>query len=128
MKKGFTLVEILISIVLIFAIITVLFASTGTLTASRGSNLQSTATKIASRQIENLRNTPYASLPVCPSPNGCDITDDNLSKLPSGSAKQFLDDYDGSGDIKLATVQVGWVTSGAAKQLKIDTLIYRYGL
>lgn len=127
-KPGFTLIEILISLVLIIAIIIVLFASTGTLSASRGSNLQSIATKIASRQIETLRKTAYASLPPCPSPAGCTITDSDLAKLPSSSAKQFLDTYEGSPDMKLATIQVDWITNGAAKQLKIDTLIYKNGL
>lgn len=128
MRPGFTLVEILISLILIFAIITILFASTGTLTASRGSNLQSIATKIASRQIETLRKTAYSSLPTCPSPGGCPLTDSDLSKLPSGSAKQILDTYESSADMKLATVQVDWIVNGAVKQLKIDTLIYKNGL
>lgn len=127
-RPGFTLVEILISLILIFAIITVLFASTGTLTASRGSNLQSIATKIASRQIETLRKTTYSSLPSCPSPAGCPVTDSDLSKLPLGSAKQVLDTYESSADMKLATIQVDWTVNGAAKQLKMDTLIYKNGL
>jgi len=128
LKSGFTLIEILISLILILAIILVLFASTGTLNASRGSNLQSVATKIASRQVETLRKTAYSSLPTCPLPDGCPLSDSDLSKLPSASAKQFIDAYSRSADIKLATVEVDWTVSGAPKQIKIETLIYKSGI
>ena len=127
-KPGFTLIEIVLSLLLILAILTVFFAGSGTYTASRGTNLAGIATKIATRQIETLRKVDYASLPSCPSPTGCNISDSDLVKLPSGSAKQFIDTYESSTDIKQVTVVVDWVVSGANKNIKLDTLIYKNGL
>lgn len=127
-RPGFTLIEIVLSLLLILAILTVFFASSSTYTTSRGANLAGIATKIASRQIETLRKTDYASLPSCPSPAGCPISDSDLSKLPSGTAKQIVEDYQTSPDIKQVTVRVDWIVSGAAKNIKLDTLIYKYGL
>ena len=128
-KPGFSLVEIVISLTLIVGIMFTLFSSIGALTARRGSDLQTIATKIASRQMETLRNTEYASLPNCPS--GCSFADSDLSKLPQSpapSATQTLTSYQSSPDIKLATVQVNWYVNGAQKSLKIETLIYTYGI
>ena len=78
--------------------------------------------------METLRNTAYASLPVCPSPAGCSVSDTDLVKLPSSTANRFIDTYQSSPDIKLATVQVNWTSNGAPKQIKIETLIYKNGL
>lgn len=125
-RPGFTLVEILVSLLIIIAIIVVLFATTGTLSSSRGSNLQTVAAKIASRQVETLRKTDYSSLPNCPS--GCSFADSDIAQLPSGTATQTLATYGGSADMKLVTIQVNWTMQGAPRQLKIDTLIYKDGI
>ena len=127
-RQGFTLIEVVLSIFIILAIVTILLIASGSYTTSRGSNLQGIAGKIASREMENLRNTAYASLPVCPSPDGCTFTDSDLSKLPSSSAKRFVDTYQSSADMKLVTIQIDWTVNGAAKQSKINTLIYKNGL
>lgn len=128
LQGGFTLIEIVLSLLLILAILTVFFASSGTYTTNRGANLAAIATKIATRQIETLRKTSYASLPSCPSPTGCNISDSDLAKLPSSSAKQFIDSYQSSADIKQVTVGVEWVVAGSSKNIKLDTLIYKNGL
>ncbi|OGE04309.1 hypothetical protein A3I53_00960 [Candidatus Curtissbacteria bacterium RIFCSPLOWO2_02_FULL_40_13b] len=130
-KRGFTLVEILLSIFLILAIVSILFATSGTFVSSRKSSLQGVATKIASREIENLRNTAFASLPNCPSPTGCNITvaeEPDLSKLPSSSATKTIDDYESSNKIKLVTINVNWTENAATQNIKLETLISENGL
>lgn len=120
---GFSLIEIVLSIFIILALVTILFTASATLRTSRNSNLQGLATEIASRQIENLRNTAYASLPA----NGTtSFSDSNLSKLPNSTATQTFSDY--GTDIKQVTLQVSWQESGVNKNIKIDTLIYKNGI
>ena len=128
---GFTLIETAISLVFILAMIVILLTASGTFRTTRKGNLQGVATKIASRQIESLRNTAYGSLQDCPSPNGCNITvqqEPDLVKLPSSSATKTLDDYEASTKIKLVKIQVNWTESGAAQNIKLETLISENGL
>lgn len=121
--SGFTLVEILLSVFLILAIVSILFTAASTYVTSRGTNLAGVAAKIASRQIETLRKTAYDSLPASGS-----FTDPDLAKLPQGQADQTLSDYQSSTDIKQVLVEIFWTENAAQKQVKMETLIYRYGL
>lgn len=123
MSRGFTLLEIVLSLFLILAIIVMLLSASGTYVSSRGSNLRGIAAKIESRQIETLRKMDFASLP----PSGS-FGDADLPKLPQGAAGQTLTNYQGSPDIKQVTIQVSWVESGVAKSISTDTLIYKNGL
>jgi len=130
-RSGFTLIEIALSLVFILAMIVILLTASGTFRTTRKGNLQGVATKIASRQIENLRNTAFASLPNCPSPTGCSITsaeEPDLSKLPSGSATKTLDDYEASTKIKQVLIKVNWTENTAPQEIKIETLISENGL
>ena len=124
-KPGFALVEILLALIFILVIIAILFSASGTFTTSRSSNLQSIAAKIASREIETLRNTSFDSLPGSGS-----ISDPDLSKLPSGTASRTILDYGSPADpkIKQVTIQVNWTSNGAPRDIKMDTLISENGL
>ncbi|OGD86646.1 hypothetical protein A2870_00240 [Candidatus Curtissbacteria bacterium RIFCSPHIGHO2_01_FULL_41_11] len=128
-RPGFTLIEVVLSIFIILAIVTIILIASGSYATSHGSNLQGIAAKIASREMENLRNTPFDSLVNCDPPDGCPITDSDLTKLNSATAKkEFIQNYDSSADMKLVTIQVNWTVNGAPKQSKLETLFYRYGL
>ena len=120
---GFTLIEIVISLFIIIAIITILLTTSSVQLASRGSNLQGVAVKIASRQIETLRKTDFSLLP-----QSGPFADPDLAKLPQSSAQRTIGDYQSDEDIKVVTIQVTWVVGGAAKETKLETLIYKNGL
>lgn len=122
-RRGFTLIEIALSLLFILALVTILLTASGTFRTTRKGNLQGIATKIASRQIESLRNTAFASLPV-----SGNFSDPDLSKLPNSSASQTLDDYEASTKIKLVKIQVNWTESGATQNIKLETLISENGL
>lgn len=127
--QGFTLIEVVLSIFIILAIVTIVLIASGSYTTSRNSNLQGIAAKIASREMENLKNTAFDSLVNCNPPTGCSIVDSDLAKLPSSSAKKiFVQNYESSTDMKLIIIQVDWTANGAPKQSKIETLIYKNGL
>lgn len=122
-KHGFTLIEILLLLVFILALVAILFSTSGTFAVSRSSNLQGIATKIASREVENLRKTDFAALPSTGS-----ISDSDLSKLPQGSATRTVTDYQGNTKIKQVTIEVDWVDKGVPKNVKVETLIAENGL
>src|SRR3990167_6980604 len=61
-RQGFSLIEIVIALFVIVALGMILFSSSGTLFATRNSKLQELAAKIASREVENLRITPFTTL------------------------------------------------------------------
>ena len=133
-KEGFSLIEILIALFVIVALVTILFSSSGTLFTTRSSKLQTVATKIASKEIENLRNIAFASLPAAGTDKACSTIDPDLSKLKGPpTCKEDVANYDGKSDaltdIKQVTVKINWKTdNGADQNLKMDTLIYRNGL
>ena len=125
-KHGFTLIEILISLLLILAIIVVLFATSGTFMSSRKSNLQGFAAKIASCEIEQLRKTAFASLPASGA-IGAPCNSD-LAKLPQAAAERTVSDYQTDSDIKQIIISVTWVENNASQEIKMDTLISKDGL
>lgn len=126
-KEGFGLIEIILSVVLIIAIATGLFTTAGTFLIRRKSDLQAIAAKIASKDIENLRGTPFSSLPA-PGAYSCAITDSDLSKLPASCGDRTITNYTGDPDIKQVTITIRWQEKGIAKSLVMDTLIYANGL
>lgn len=119
---GFSLIEIVLSLFVILAIITILLTTSATYNTSRRSNLQGVAGKIATRRIETLRNTTFASVTTG------SFTDDELEKLQSSTATQTVSSYQESADIKLATLVVSWAEGGVSKSITMDTLIYKNGL
>ena len=139
-SPGFSLIEILIALFVIVALVTILFSSSGTLFATRDSKLQTVAATIASKEVENLRNIAFTSLPAAGTNLSCTVTprDPDLDKLkgngPGGKGECHLDvsNYDAPASptqIKQITVKIDWKTdNGATQNLKMDTLIYENGL
>jgi Tfp pilus assembly protein PilV len=122
-KTGFSLIEIVLSLFFIIALATILFSASGTLLNSRSGNLETVASKIAAKQVENLRNTDFASLP-----GSGTFADTNLSQLPQGSATRTITNYQSSPDVKDVSITVAYTENGAPKQVKMETLIYKNGL
>lgn len=120
---GFTLVEILLSIFLILALISILLTTSASYNQTRRSNLQQLAMSIASKRMETLRNTAFASLP----PSGS-FADSDLSKLPQSTATQTISNYQSSTKIKLITINITWTEKGVTKNAKLETLYSETGL
>ncbi len=133
-KRGFSLIEILIAFFLIVSLVAILFSSSGTLFTTRSSKLQTVAAKIASDEIENLRNIAFTSLPTAGADRACSTSDPNLSKLKGpATCREDVSNYDGKSDaltdIKQFTVKINWKTdNGADQNINMDALIYRNGL
>jgi len=122
-NKGFSLVEVLIAVVIIAILGFILLTTSGTLTQTHTSNLQTIASKIASSELETLRETNFAQLP-----GSGPITDPNLGKLPSGTATRTISNYQGSLLIKEVNVTVNWTWNGSPRQFQLASLIYENGI
>lgn len=110
--------------------VTILLVSALSLNKTRGVNLESIATQIASREIEDLRKMAFTAIPSCPEPSGCPLADtSDLPKLPNGSGVRIIpDNYQGDSKIRPVTIRITWVESGNSKQINLDTLISKNGL
>lgn len=122
------------STVLIAGILTAVFAAAGTYKHIRRSSLNTIATKIASADIENIRKLPYADIPNSATLTSNDYPD--IAKLPSSNVTRTVSNYDppgcnpacGSQDIKKISLSVNWNEKGLARQISMETVIYKYGI
>lgn len=130
--KGFSLIEVLLFLLVVFGLVTVLFSSAGVLSKTRGTNLESIASGIARCEIEQLRNTSFGSIT-----NGTGVEiqapcNQDVSKLPACSsppcATRTIADYQSDPDIKSVTITINWIENTVNKDIKMSTLISRYGL
>lgn len=123
LKKGFTLVETLIALALVGATLVVFGAAVATLPAIKTARDQNIAYHVAAKKIEELRKTPFDSLPASGS-----FSDPGLSNLSSSTASLVISDYEGSSDIKRVTATVSWDMLGATRDIVLETLIGESGL
>jgi hypothetical protein len=100
-----------------------LLTTSGTISLRHSSNLQGVATRIASKEIEHLRDLDFANLPASGS-----FTDPDMAKLPAGSAIRTVSNYQSSAQIKQVNITVSWQINGANRDVKMETLIYQYGI
>lgn len=123
-RPGFSLIEVLLFMLMALAMATILINSLSGFSKTRAVNLEATASQIANREIENLKNTTFPSLPGSGS-----ISDPDLTKLsPDATATRTVVNYQGDTDIKQITITVSWTEEGVAKQIEMVTLLYEYGV
>ena len=136
MTDGFSLIEILLSLALVGILMTLLFAASRTVFTKRRSDLQATAAKVASKNIETLRNQAFASIASIPL-QACPASQDSYT-LPncqlSTTVSYFLISTNTcqaatTSNTKCVNVYVSWTEQGlATKYLNMDTLIYNGGI
>lgn len=115
-QKGFSLIEVVISMLMI-AVILVLYASALNLaTLSRKLRYENLAYHTANKQMETLRGMPYGGLPAA----GV-IADPMLAQIPSGTGDYTVELYPGHGSLKEIVVTVEW-NDGIPKQIVLRTL------
>ncbi len=121
-QAGLSLVEVIVSMLMI-AVILVLYASAlSMVNASRKLRYENLAYHIANTQMETLRQVPYSSL----SGSGT-ISDALLSQIPSGSGSYDVASYPGYTGLKEITVTVTW-NDGLSKQVQLKTISGNGGL
>lgn len=116
-SRGFTLIEIIVSVALIGLIVT---ATTSLLQRvsvnEREIGNKSLALRIARNEVEQLRAAGYAALPASGS-----FTDSLLSSLPSGSGVIAVTTVDAK--TKQLVVTVSWTGESGARSTSLTTLI-----
>ena len=122
-NQGFSLIELLIALFFIAALTTILLTASGTLFTTRRGKLQTTAARIASKDIEYLRNLTFTSLPI--GVTNCAYPE--LANLPNSTCTRTISDY-GNLEILKVKVRVTWNNEDVLDNVTIDTLISRNGL
>ncbi len=115
-QDGFSLIEVVISMLMI-AVILVLYASALNLaTLSRKLRYENLAYHTANKQMESLRAMSYGALPA-----SANIVDPMLSQIPSGDGDYTVENYPGHANLKEIVVTITW-NDGVAKSIVLRSL------
>jgi prepilin-type N-terminal cleavage/methylation domain-containing protein len=122
-EKGFTVIEVVVSLFIFGVMLMVYIASANTVILNRNSKHKQTAYRVAAGAIEQLRATPYASLP-----NSGSINDPLLSELPTGQGTLSISPYNAK--TKQVTSTVTWRNPGnnSLRSFSLTTLITEGGI
>jgi prepilin-type N-terminal cleavage/methylation domain-containing protein len=121
-QSGMTLIEVLVSIFMVGALIVLYSAAFNVLIFTKRMRNENVAYHIASKQMEEIRSTTYASLPASNSFN-----DPLLAQLPSGTANFTVINYVGYNGVKEVVVTVGW-NDGRARTTQLRSLFGTGGI
>lgn len=118
--SGFTLIEVLVSILLLGAMLLTFQAVLLGTPLTRTVAHRELALSIATHQMETLRDGGYAVLPASGS-----FADPLLSELPSGSGTLAVTAYNAK--TKRVVVTVAWTEPSGAQSVALTTLITETG-
>ena len=119
--RGFSLIEVLVTIVVMLAGIAAYAASVYSIAVIKDAREQALATHIAENEIENLRQSGYSNLPGSGS-----FADSQLSSLPSGSGSLTVSAFDAK--TKQVDVSVSWTEPNiGARSVSLTTLVTQTG-
>lgn len=114
--------EVVISLLFIAIIIVLYSAAMNTVTLSKKQRYENYAYHVANKKMEELRLTPFNSLPASGS-----VVDPMLSNIPSGSGSFVVQDHAGYAGLKEIIVTVTW-NDGNSKQVVLKTVAGLGGL
>ncbi len=121
---GFLLIEVVVALAVFILTLTIFGVAVSTAPLTKTARNQNLAYHIASKKIEVLRHTPYASLPA----NGTSsFSDTGFTDLPGATGQLTIAQY-GANQIKRVTVTVSWQEAGTARSVVIETLMALAGL
>lgn len=120
-RRGFTLIEILISIGVVGVIVLMYAAILNTFPLTRDAQHEDIALRIAETEMQRLRAGGYDNLPASGS-----FSDTQMSSLPSGSGTVAVTDQNSK--TKQVVVAVVWQDAGySARSVSLATLITQVG-
>jgi prepilin-type N-terminal cleavage/methylation domain-containing protein len=123
-EEGFTLVEILVTIVVVavalMALLSVFIYGFNLLSRMKQTAI---ATQCAQEELENIRNLTYDEILAL----GASFTNDSLTLLESSSGVRTIEASVGD-DIKKLTISVFWTYRGQSMRKDIVTYITREGI
>ena len=120
-KKGFSLIEIIISVALMSLILLMITPVLFLEKTNKSIGYLVLANQIASRKMEELKQLPFANLPA----NGTTtISDPDILNLPNGEGFIFAEDYESINSLKHITVLINWKSGESTSTYKLDALFY----
>lgn len=120
MHKGFTLIEVLITIFIIGSLIALVGAMFSFISLTRDTKYEDIALRIATNQLESIRAAGYDNAVASSS-----LSDTLLTSLPSGSASSTIATFNAK--TKQVTVGVAWSKNNQIRTLSISTLLTQTG-
>lgn len=121
LARGFTLIEVAVTILLIGVAASLFAVAHNTLSVTRNLSYDDVALRIANAELESLRTGGYGALPASDS-----FASPLLSELPDGSASTSITALNAK--TKQVIVQVGWLQAGQVpRTLELATLITETG-
>lgn len=113
---GVSLIEVIISMAMIVVLLVLYTSAINTVAQTRKLRYENLAYHVASKKMEELRATPFASLSASGS-----ISDAMLSQMPSGTGNFTTANYAPYSGMKEIMVTVTW-NDGVAKSVVLRTL------
>jgi prepilin-type N-terminal cleavage/methylation domain-containing protein len=122
-QAGFTLIEVLVTILLIGATLAIYRVTAQTVVVNKWNKNKEVALRIAEKKMESLRTTSFASLPSTGS-----FADAALSDLPSGAGNLTVTNV--NDETKNIQVTVTWTNPGdpTSQSISIETSITEGGI
>ncbi len=119
--RGFTLIEVLVSILILGAMLVFYTSSFSATKLTRDAQRKDVALRVIEQKLEELRALTYAGLPASGT-----FSDPLLTSLPNGIASTTISTYNAA--IKKATVGVSWIEgSSTLRYIESTTLITQVG-
>jgi hypothetical protein len=117
-SEGMSLIEVAVSIFLIFVLFLTYVAALNTVALVKKNNLADLAYHVANKQMESLRQIPFNSLS---NTTNAPISDSMLSKIPSGAGSYTISDYSSMTGVKEIVITINW-NDGTAKSVVVRSL------
>ncbi|MBX4187757.1 MAG: type II secretion system GspH family protein [Candidatus Doudnabacteria bacterium] len=115
-QLGMTLIELVVSMAMIGSLVVLYSSLFNVIIVTKNMKRENLAYHIANQKMEELRATPYLSLPP-----SATFTNTNLSQLPQSSANFTVTNYSTYSGMKEFVVTVNW-NDGTAKNVTIKSL------
>lgn len=128
MGRGFTLIEVIVSVALIGTIFVIFGTSLVSVHSQRYADNENIAYAIAEAEIEHIRTMPFASstnrtessfVGVAPSHGAWNLLNQGLGLLT-------IENWNGNTNIKQITAKVQWVDNRGTRSVQIQTLLSEY--
>jgi|GEM_PF-1218988 len=128
-NQGTTLLELIIAVsVFSISLLTLYMVIIYGITVNRQAKNLAMSYEVASKEVETIRNTPYAALVDQTDGNFYSDSTADLVKLPDGQGKLTIENYNDNDKIKKITVIVTWTDKGQTKTTTMSTLATEGGI
>lgn len=122
-EKGFGIIEVVITLFIIGVTLIMFQIVSNSIVLNKYNRYKEIALRVAEDQLQELRTTPYASLPASGS-----FSNSSLSSIPQGAGNMTLTEVDDG--FTQASVTVTWRNpkNSGTQSVNLSTYIWQWGL